>query len=98
MTYASLAFANNTDRLLAYALPAVVPAALTNLRRVAIGCRVGFTPCALVALAAQALMYLVTPFHIPGASVYQQTNLSMVALLAALWLAGRVLLRGRARR
>lgn len=98
MTYASLAFANNTDRLLAYALPAVVPAALANLRLVAIRSGVGFAPCALMALAVQALMYLVTPFHAPGMSMYQPTNLSMVAVLAVLWLAGRAMLRGSAGR
>jgi hypothetical protein len=97
LTYASLAFANNTDRLLAYALPAVVPAALANLRRVA-GHGVSIIPYALIALAVQAVMYLVTSFHVPGASIYQQTNLGMVALLAAVWLAGRVLLRGSAGR
>jgi hypothetical protein len=97
-TYATLAFANNTDRLLAYALPAVVPAALVNLRLVAIRAGVGFAPCALTAVAVQALMYVRTPFHVPGASIYQPTSLLMVSVLAALWLAGRALLRGSADR
>jgi hypothetical protein len=98
MAYASLAFANNTDRLLAYALPAVVPAALVNLRLVAIRSGVGLAPCALAALAVQTVTYLATPFHVPGASIYQPTSLLVVAMLAGLWLAGRALLSGSAGR
>jgi hypothetical protein len=98
MTYASLAFANNTDRLLAYALPAVVPVAVANLRLIAIRSGVGFAPCALAALAVQTVTYVGTPFHVAGASIYQPTNLLVVALLAGFWLAGRALLRGSAGR
>ena len=66
--YASLLLGVNTDRLLAYALPAVLPLALATLDAVRI-------PVSLAAgglVAAQLAFYLLTPFHgVQGLSLYQ---------------------------
>ncbi len=77
--YASLAVANNTDRLLVYALPVVIPAAL---RAMAPGR--AFTG---VVLAGQAFVYWRTPFHgVAGLSIYQPVQWSVVLVLAAVLL------------
>jgi hypothetical protein len=95
--YASLAFANNTDRLLVYALPAVVPVALTALRSIG---RAGRRWGALAAtvLGLQVFFYLETPFHEQGISIYPPTRVAVVAVLGLFWLGARVLLRPGARR
>jgi hypothetical protein len=94
LAYASLAFANNTDRLLAYALPAVVPAALRNARAA------GSAGLWVAILALQGFFYWVTPFHERGISIYQPTNGPVAALMALFWIAGVARLRrtGRASR
>jgi hypothetical protein len=95
-TYLSLAFANNTDRLLAYALPAVVPAALVNLRSVRrFGVKWGVL--ATIVLALQAFAWADAPFHELGISVYPQTRWLVVVALGAFWLGARLLARAEAR-
>ncbi len=95
-TYVSLAFANNTDRLLAYALPVVVPAALMSVRSIArVGASVGAV--AATVLALQVFVYTQTPFHELGISVYAQTRWVVIAALSAFWLAARLLMRADAR-
>ena len=94
--YVSLVFANNTDRLLAYALPAVVPAALRALRSLAATGR-QWLVAAAVALGLQLFFYWQTPFYERGISVYPPTRVAVVAALGVFWLGGRVLLRSKAR-
>lgn len=82
VVYASLAFANNTDRLLVYALPVLVPAALRASR----GLAWPWPAAAGVVLALQWFVYWRTPFHgIPGLSVYQPVQWAVVAALVAFW-------------
>jgi hypothetical protein len=97
LSYASLAFANNTDRLLAYALPAVVPVAVRGLRALEEAAGIGLLPLAASAVALQAFFYWRTPFHEPGISIYQPTNLSVTFLMVVFWLGGIALLRRRGR-
>lgn len=95
--YASLAFANNTDRLLVYALPAVVPVALAALRTVAgsVGRR---SVVAATVLGLQVFFYLETPFHEQGISIYPATRVAVVGVLGVFWLGARMLSRWGARR
>jgi len=94
--YASLFLANNTDRLLIYCLPALVPAAMTQLSALADRTRVPLLPIGICALAVQAYHYDQTLyFQKLGASIFQPTNLAVVAATAALWVASRALLLWR---
>jgi hypothetical protein len=89
--YASLLLGANTDRLLAYALPAVVPLAL--------GCLDDARwPSALTGLLvlAQAAYYLLTPFHgIQGLSLYQPLSWPVVAGMTAVLVLARLALGRR---
>lgn len=80
--YASLLLGVNTDRLLAYALPALLPLAMACLE-------VEWGSSGLLAgalLAAQLLFYGLTPFHgIQGLSLYQPSNALVVAVMVAAW-------------
>jgi hypothetical protein len=87
LAYASLAFANNTDRLLAYALPALVPAALRNARALRAAASGAFGAIAAAAVALQGLFYWTTPFHERGISIYQPTNVPVSVAMAVFWLA-----------
>jgi len=99
MAYASLALANNTERLLAYALPVVVPAALRGLRAGLDAGRLPFAPVAALVLGLQLLYYVTTPFHgILGLSLYQPVNWVIVVAMAAFWVALRARLRAHASR
>jgi len=89
LTYASLAAANNTDRLLVYAAPALLPAALDPVRAAASASRARGIALAAAALAAQGFFWLATPWHELGISIYQPTNLWVVAVMAALWVLAR---------
>ena len=90
--YASLLLGTNTDRLLAYALPAALPVALAALQGVGLTGRT-FAACLVV---AQGAFYVLTPFHgIQGLSLYQPTHWTVVAVMAAVWLVGRALARPR---
>ncbi len=84
--YGVLIIANNTERELAYTLPAVVPAALRNLR--AFVAETGLPPAPVLALAVvlQAVFFSQQRFLEIGMSMYQPTNLVVVATLAAFWL------------
>jgi uncharacterized protein YjeT (DUF2065 family) len=86
LVYASLLLANNTDRLLVYAVPVLVPLALRGLRSLARG---GVTPswAAPLALALQALFYQQTLFHgHQGISIYQPTNWLVILSMVGFWL------------
>ncbi len=90
--YASLALANNTDRLLAYAAPALVLPALAALR-VAAGPRRPWAAWAAAALVVQALLVVRTPFRVEGISLYLPfdpwTTLAALVLLLAARRAGQ---------
>ena len=87
MTYGSLAFANNTDRLLVYALPVLIPAALGTL--LALGAKPrDWALWAATALSLQLFVYVLTPFRgSPGLSMLQPVQWPVVAALAGFWLA-----------
>lgn len=88
--YVSLAFANNTDRLLVYALPVLLAPAL----RSAIRCWPARWVGLAVAVAAQAWTYAVTPgWGASGLSLYQPVRWSVVIVCAALLLWGAANLR-----
>jgi len=91
--YASLLLANNTDRLLVYSLPALVPAAMAQLSELADRARVPLLAIGLGALALQAYHYDQTLyFQKLGASIFQPTNLGVAAAAAGFWVAARALL------
>jgi hypothetical protein len=87
--YGVLMIANNTERELAYTLPAVVPAALRNLR--AFVAETGFSAAIVLSLAVllQAFFFAEQRFLEIGMSMYQPTHLRVVAVLAAFWLAAQ---------
>jgi hypothetical protein len=84
--YASLAFANNTDRLLVYSLPVLMPAALGASAGLATALRVPRSAFAAVVLGLQAFVFWRTPFHgVAGLSVYQPVQWAVVMALVAFW-------------
>jgi hypothetical protein len=86
LTYASLLLGNNTDRLLAYAVPVLLPFALRGLRTLA---HQGATPLWVVpaAVGLQALFYQQTLFHgHQGISIYQPTNWTVILAMLGFWL------------
>jgi hypothetical protein len=86
--YASLLLANNTDRLLMYALPALVPAAMAQLAELGRRTRVPLAAAGPVLLAVQAYHYDQTLyFQKLGASIFQPANLGVTYAVGALWLA-----------
>jgi hypothetical protein len=90
--YGSLALANNTDRLLAYALPVVLPPALRAL--LALGRAWGRGLAGASALLGQAWFYSATPaWGGPGLSLYQPVRWSVLVLSAILLAAGAASLR-----
>ena len=95
--YGVLIIANNTERELAYTLPAVVPAALRNLR--AFVAETGLSPAPVLATAVllQAVFFSQQRFLEIGMSMYQPTNLVVVATLVAFWLAAQAAILSRRR-
>jgi hypothetical protein len=87
--YATLAISNNTERPLVYALPVVVPAALHQLRALIEEARLPVVPVCALAVALQAFVWTETRFAEIGMSIYQPTNLPVVAAMAVFWLAGQ---------
>ena len=95
--YASLLVGTNTERLLAYALPAVATVALAGLVRIEEAARLpaGLAGGALVLV--QVVFYLLTPFHgAEGLSLYQPASWTVVGLMTGTWIAARALARARA--
>jgi hypothetical protein len=92
LVYASLLVSNNTERPLAYAVPALLPAALHNLRAFVTETRLPRTAVAAAAVAVQAVVWSQTRLFEMGVSIYQPANLGVAALLAACWIAGRLAL------
>jgi hypothetical protein len=96
--YASLAVANNTERLLAYALPALLPAALTALDALAEDGRLRREIVAVAAVAAQAVFWNQTRLFGDGMSLYQPTNLVVIGTMAVFGLGALALRRTAAGR
>lgn len=90
--YATLVISNNNERPLAYALPALVPAALWYLRALLDATRLPATPVLATVVALQALFWAGQRWAEVGASIYQPVNWTTVAAMAAFWLGARVLL------
>jgi hypothetical protein len=92
LVYASLLVSNNTERPLAYALPALLPAALHNLR--AFLAETSLPPAAVLpgAVALQVLVWSQTRLFEMGVSIYQPPNPAVAAVLAAAWCGARLLL------
>jgi hypothetical protein len=94
--YASLLLGTNTERLLAYALPAVVPIALRCFTAIQEAARLPPALAGGALVIAQAAFYLWTPFHgIEGLSLYQPVSFAVVGVMAAVWLAAVALVATR---
>jgi hypothetical protein len=97
--YLSLALGNNTERLLAYALPVVALLALTQLVAFAAQARLPQAALGAACLALQLVVWTQTRLlGEQGLSAYQPANAAVAALLAAFWLVCRLRLyrvRGR---
>jgi hypothetical protein len=89
--------ANNTERELAYALPAVLPAGLYLLRALVREARLPLAPVLGATVLMQLLFFLEQRFREMGMSMYQPTSLRLTAAMAAFWLLARLAL-ARARR
>jgi hypothetical protein len=88
--------ANNTERELGYALPAVLPAALHFLRTFVAEARLPIWPVAGVVVFMQVLFYLEQEFGAPGMSIHQPTSLRLSAAMLVFWIVAQALLaRGR---
>lgn len=96
--YTSLVLANNTDRLLAYALPAMLPAALVSLDWFVAATGVPWLGIAALVVALQAYVLAETRLYEMGVSIYQPTNRGVVVAMAAFWLAGQAALFAARRR
>ena len=83
--YASLMISNNTERPLAYAVPALLPAALHNLR--VFLAETGLPRSVVIgsAVALQAFFWSQTRLFEMGMSIYQPANVRVFALMAAFW-------------
>lgn len=95
--FASLCLvANNTERELGYALPAVLPAGLHFLRAFVAESRLPTVPVAAAIVFMQLLFFLEQEFGGAGMSMYQPTSLRLTAAMLVFWLVAQALLvRGR---
>ena len=83
---------NNNERPLAYALPALVPAALWCLRAFLDETRLPALPVLAGVVGLQAVFWAGQRWAEIGMSIYQPVNWTTVAVLAAAWLAAQVAL------
>ena len=96
--YATLVISNNNERPLAYALPALLPAALWCLRAFIQETGLPATPVLAAVVALQALFWAGQRWAEMGMSIYQPVNWTTVAAMAAFWAAAQAALaRCRAR-
>jgi hypothetical protein len=95
--YATLVISNNNERPLAYALPALVPAALWCLRAFVQETRLPAAPVFAAVVGLQALFWAGQRWAEMGMSIYQPVNWTTVAAMAGFWvLAQAALARRRA--
>jgi len=85
--YATLVISNNNERPLAYALPALVPAALVCLRAFLEETRLPALPVLAAVVALQAVFWAGQRWAEMGMSIYQPVNWTTVGALAAFWVA-----------
>jgi hypothetical protein len=90
--YATLVISNNNERPLAYALPALVPAALFCLRRFVEQARLPLLPVCAAVVLLQAVFWSGQRFAEIGMSIYQPVNWTTVAAMALAWLASEATL------
>jgi hypothetical protein len=93
--YATLVISNNNERPLAYALPALVPAALWCLRAFLDETRLPALPVLTAVVALQAVFWAGQRWAEIGMSIYQPVNWTTVGALAAAWLAAQAVLARR---
>jgi hypothetical protein len=91
--YATLAISNNSERPLAYALPALLPSALALLRAFLDEARLPSLPVLATVVSAQAVFWSGQRWAEMGMSIYQPVRWTTVGTMAALWLAAQVALR-----
>jgi len=91
--YATLVISNNNERPLAYALPALVPAALFCLRAFLDETRLPLLPVCGAVVALQLLFWTGQRFAEIGMSIYQPVNWTTIAAMAVAWAGSQVLLR-----
>ena len=97
--YASLAVGGNTDRLLVYALPVLLPVALRHMRYFVFLSRISFAWTAAAVVALQLLHFFVTKFFgVPQVSINQPFNLAMTLSAIAFFLIGQAVLLLRVRK
>ena len=96
--YATLVISNNNERPLAYALPALVPAALFCLRRFLDETRLPLVPACAAVVLLQVLFWTGQRFAEIGMSIYQPVNWTTVAAMSGAWLAAEAALWRRVRR
>jgi hypothetical protein len=89
--------ANNTERELGYALPAVLPAALFFLRSFVRETGLPLVPVLAATVLVQVLFFLEQRYVDPTSSMWQPTSLRLSLAMAAFWLLARVALRTRRR-
>ena len=87
--------ANNTERELAYALPALLPAALYLLRSFVTEARLPVVPVLAATVFMQVLFYLEQRWGRPGMSMYQPTSLRLAAAMVVFWIGAQITLRRR---
>jgi hypothetical protein len=90
--YATLAHSNNNERPLAYALPALVPAALGALRLFLARTQLRPEPVLAAVVALQAVFWAGQRWAEMGMSLYQPVNWTTTAAMAAGWLGARAAL------
>ena len=83
-----LAFATNTDRLLVYALPALLPLALDSLRGFQRATRLPTLALAVPLLCVQLIFYLRRQLDVTTLEPFDAiTTAAVAAFIAACWLA-----------
>jgi hypothetical protein len=96
--YATLTISNNNERPLAYALPALVPAALWCLRAFLDETGLPALPVLGAVVSLQALFWAGQRWAEIGMSIYQPVNWTTVLAMAGSWLAAQAALARRRRR
>lgn len=91
--YATLVISNNNERPLAYALPALVPAALWCLRTFLQETRLPLLPVCAAVVALQLLFWTGQRWAEIGMSIYQPVNWTTALAMTGAWLAAQVALR-----
>jgi hypothetical protein len=93
--YATLVISNNNERPLAYALPALVPAALWCLRAFLEETGLPTMPVLAAVVGLQAVFWAGQRWAEMGMSIYQPVNWTTAAAMAGAWLAAQAALARR---